>query len=154
MAKQKTAAERHEAMVKVERNERGKRLNALGQEIIDPTPMAPPIGWKPQPSMIENIRNMVRSELLARAAEADGKETFEEADDFDIEDDPADPNSPWENEFDPPVREIMEAGRRAIAEKQAAAAAAAVGGAGGTPPADVPRKPRKVVDRPDPPDEP
>lgn len=59
-----------------------------GAEQPDPTPMSPPIGYNRQPTMIEHIRNMVRSEELRRAAAAAGAETFDEADDFDVEDDP------------------------------------------------------------------
>lgn len=41
----------------------------------------------------------VRRELSNQAA-ADGQETFEEADDFDVDDEPADPTTPWELNFD------------------------------------------------------
>lgn len=80
-------------------------LTARGQERPDPRPMEPPIGFKKQPSLHERIREMVRSEQLRLAAEKAGAETFEEADDFDIEDD-LDIRSPyeipWEPNFDPP----------------------------------------------------
>ena len=62
-------------------------LDARGAEVLDPTPMAPPVGYRRQPSLAEQIREMVRSERLAAEVEAAGAETFEEADDFDIEDD-------------------------------------------------------------------
>lgn len=73
----------------------------------DPTPMQPPLGYKRQPSMVEHIRNMVRSEHLRLAAEQSGAETFEEADDFDIDDDLPEPSSAYEFEenFEPPVRQ-------------------------------------------------
>lgn len=76
-------------------------LNEKGQEILDPTPMAPPVGFIKQPSMIENIRNMVRSEYLRQATEKAGAESFEEADDFEV--DEFDPSSPYEEIFDPPI---------------------------------------------------
>lgn len=57
--------------------------------------MAPPVGYKPAPSLADQIREMVRSERLAREAAEAGYETFEEADDFDVGDD-FDPSSPWE----------------------------------------------------------
>lgn len=64
------------------------RLNESGQEILDGRPMAPPVGYKKQPSMMDNIREMVRSERLRMEVEAAGAETFEEANDFYVEDDP------------------------------------------------------------------
>lgn len=78
-----------------------KRLNEKGQEIPDPTPIAPPVGFKRQPSLSEQIRAMIRSEQLRQEAESAGYETFEEADDFDIPDDPIDPTTPYEAVFDP-----------------------------------------------------
>lgn len=65
-----------------------RRLTDDGKEKPNPVPMEPPIGYLKQPSMVENIRNMIRSEELRRAAEAAGAETFDEADDFDVPDDP------------------------------------------------------------------
>lgn len=91
----------------------------FGRELVDPTPMAPPIGYKKQPSMVEMVRNMVRSEHLAREAAMMGKETFEQADDFDIPDDPLDPSTPYENEFDPPVRELVKVGQEEVKRKEA-----------------------------------
>lgn len=67
-------------------DERGLTLD--GKELPDPTPMAPPVGFVKQPSMIENIRNMIRSEALRQAALETGHESFEDADDFDVPDDP------------------------------------------------------------------
>lgn len=68
-----------------------KLLNKLqrpnGSEMPDPVPMAPPIGWVKQPSMVEHMRALIRSESLRMAAEASGAETFEEADDFDVPED-------------------------------------------------------------------
>jgi len=74
-------------------------LNADGSENLDPQPMAPPVGFKPAPSLAEQIREMVRSEKLAREAAEAGFETFEESDDFDVGDD-FDPRTPYEEIFD------------------------------------------------------
>lgn len=63
----------------------------------DPTPMEPPIG-NPNVAEIDMFarhREMIRRELSAYAA-AQGMETFEEADDFDIADELPEPFSPWE----------------------------------------------------------
>lgn len=58
----------------------------LGNEALDPVPIAPPIGWFKQPSMFDQVRDMVRSEHMRLYAEAQGAETFEEASDFEVED--------------------------------------------------------------------
>ena len=86
-----------------------KGIGSDGHFVPDPIPMAPPIGYKKAPSMIEIVRDMVRSEKLAQAAAAAGHETFEEAEDFDVDDDPVQLKSGWENDFDPPIAEVKEA---------------------------------------------
>lgn len=75
-------------------------LTRDGRERPNPTPMAPPIGYKKQPSLIDTVRQMVRSEKLKAELEQQGLETPEEADDFDVGDD-YDPSSPYEHNFDP-----------------------------------------------------
>lgn len=100
-----------------------------GAEQPDPTPMAPPVGYNRQPTMIEHIRNMVRSEELRRAAAAAGAESFDEADDFDVEDDPF-PVSRFDAPDDlEPVSSLR--------EKMAAAEAAPVPPAKGKKPKDA-----------------
>lgn len=95
-----------------------------GKEFLDPTPMAPPLGYKQQPSMVDHIRNMIRSEKLRQEALDAGYETFEEADDFDVGDD-IDPHSPYEVDFEPEgVRQVREAVE--AAEKKAVEAAAKI----------------------------
>lgn len=97
------------------------QLNERGHEILDETPLAMPLGFKKPESLQSQIQRLVRNELSARAA-SEGHETFDEADDFDIEDDDYDPRSPWELGFDQgtaptPSRaraEIERAERRAI----------------------------------------
>lgn len=76
------------------------RRDALGRELLDPVPVAPPVGWFKQPSMFDQVRDMVRGEHLRMYAEAQGAETFDEANDFDVEDD-LHPVSPYEAEFEP-----------------------------------------------------
>lgn len=76
-------------------------LDSDGYEVLDPTPIAPPIGYKKSPSMFDLVRQQIRSEKLAQEAREQGLETFDEADDFDIPDDPVDPNTPFEEMFDP-----------------------------------------------------
>lgn len=103
----------------VEVNSKGKRQNVYGQELPDPTPMAPPVGYNRQPSLTEKIRSMIRSEALRQEALRAGAETFDEADDFNVDDDAElDPHSQWENDFDTPVTELR---HREQAERDAAA---------------------------------
>lgn len=73
-------------------------------EVPDPVPMEPPIGYTQPPDIMDMIKQMVRHELFNKALEAEGYETFEEADDFDIEDDPIDPLTPYERLFEPPSK--------------------------------------------------
>lgn len=76
-------------------------LDDRGREVLDDTPVAPPVGYKPTPSMIDHVRAMVRQELSRKASE-EGFETFEEADDFEVGDD-YEPSSPYEErELEPP----------------------------------------------------
>lgn len=90
-----------------------------GGEYPDPTPMAPPLGYKKQPSMVSLIRDMIASDNLRKAAEAAGMETFEEADDFDVDDPEGDmADSPHENEFDPPVSELLKEGAKAKRDRE------------------------------------
>lgn len=86
------------------------------REEPDPTPMAPPVGYKSAPSLAEQIREMVRSEKLAQELAAQGVETFEEADDFDVADD-YEVQSPWENEFDPPIKDMLKDGAAEVEKK-------------------------------------
>lgn len=74
-----------------------------GREMLSPMPMELPIGYKRTKPLEQQIREMVKSHLLAEAASKEGYETFEEAEDFDIPDDPIDPRTPYEAIFDPPV---------------------------------------------------
>lgn len=70
------------------------KLNDKGEEVLDNTPVAIPVRFQRVDSLTEQIRRVIREEA-SRRAEAAGFETFEEADDFYIEDD-YDPRSPHE----------------------------------------------------------
>lgn len=63
-------------------------------EKLDPTPAAIPLKFKRVESQADKMRRIIREEM-SRAAEDSGMESFEEADDFAIEDD-YDPRSPYE----------------------------------------------------------
>lgn len=79
---------------------------------------------------------MVRSERLKLEVEAQGQETFDEADDFDIGDD-FDPTSPYESDFDP-----MAAEDRAALSSQGKNVDAILG------PAPKPKKNKAAGDKP------
>lgn len=64
----------------------GRRINEKGQEVPDPTPVELPIGYKHPKTLDERIMAMVRNELSS-LAEKQGFESWEEANDFDMEDD-------------------------------------------------------------------
>lgn len=97
-----------------------KGLHPDGTQKLDPRPLAPPVGYKKHPSMVEIVRDMVRGERLRIAALEAGAETFEESEDFEVEDDYF-LESPWVNDFDPPIRELVEAGRQEVQRKHQAA---------------------------------
>lgn len=81
------------------------RHDKEGREHLDPTPMEPPLGYKKQQTLSDQIRNMI---YQSKMSEIDNSpETMEEADDFDMEDD-FDPHSRWENDFEPSIKELKE----------------------------------------------
>lgn len=121
------------------------RLQTVGgSEVPSEVPLAPPLGYIRQPTMVEHIRNMVRSEHLRLAAEAAGAESFEDADDFDIDDDPFPVSSSEVGDDLEPIASLREkeaAGRisaPAVAEPPpigGSASAPIVGAPAGIPPA-------------------
>lgn len=75
------------------------RLDGEGREIPDPNPMEIPAGMKRPETLAEQVQRLVRTSISNHAA-MNGMESFEEAEDFDIEED-FDPSTPYEVEFDP-----------------------------------------------------
>lgn len=73
--------------------------NENGHEVPDPTPVAMPAGFQRPPSIRDLLRAMVSTEL-SRQAEAEGYESFEEADDFNVGDDPEIMRSDYELDAD------------------------------------------------------
>lgn len=67
----------------------------------DPRPMAIPIGMERPESLQEKMRRLIRDEAVNMQLAQGGVETFEEADNFNIPDDPIDPSTPYEEDFDP-----------------------------------------------------
>lgn len=74
------------------------RHNENGEELLDPTPMQPPIGYKKTPSLFEQV---LQANRVAQLEQLRGlSETEDEADDFEIADDFV-PNSEYENDHVP-----------------------------------------------------
>lgn len=92
-------------------------LNEHGHEVLDSTPMAPPVGYQKQPSLFDTIRAQVRRELLL--GQDMDPESIDEADDFEIGDD-YDPQSRWENDNEPSIKELRARAAKAEAELKAA----------------------------------
>lgn len=76
-------------------------LDENGREIPDPIAVEVPAGFKRPETLQEQIRRLVRSEQFNQSVSEQGMETFEEAEDFEIDDDMFDPHSPYEEVFDP-----------------------------------------------------
>lgn len=106
-----------------------------GHELPNPQPLEPPLGFVPQETIFEQMRQMVLREMDNREEEL---ETEEEANDFDIGDD-FDPTSPWEIGFEPTrpwaetLREIQESVKRDVPDLPEPRDPSA-GGSGAAPP--------------------
>lgn len=115
--------------------------NERGWEIPDPTPVEVPLHWKRPPTLQDTIRQFIRTEM-SQQAQDQGAESFEEADDFEMDEEP-DPLSAYE------MREMQEerpAAREAPQEKSAAKgpndSAASPGDNGASPQGDlIPNEP-------------
>lgn len=75
--------------------------NDKGEEIPDPRPVALPVGITTPVPLGDRIRQLVLNEIVKRDLHAAGIETFDEADDFDVPDEPIDRMTPFEETFDP-----------------------------------------------------
>lgn len=67
-----------------------------GREVFNPIPMAPPVGYTPQPTLMEMLDQMVQRHLAVLHGDTVIDDTAEEADDFEIEDEIPDPFSVYE----------------------------------------------------------
>lgn len=106
MAKEKCFLELIPAVFDSDGVQVSSSLGNDGKEYPDPVPMAPPVGYTSPPNIMDLIRSMVRNQEVLRLQDEAGIDTFEEADDFDIEDDPLDPLTPYERVFEaPPARD-------------------------------------------------
>lgn len=76
-------------------------LDDQGREIPDPRPVEIPLGFDRPETLADQVRRLIRSEELRKLAESQEMETFEDSEDFDIDDEMFDPQSPYEEVFDP-----------------------------------------------------
>lgn len=93
-------------------------IGADGKEYPDPTPMAPPVGYKPQPDLLETIRSMVQAEhRMLRDLEL--QESEEEALDLDVDEDGEADSllATSEEPFDPVDAEARRRLRQALYER-------------------------------------
>lgn len=69
-----------------------------------------PVGAKIPETEAQRFARLLRNSEFARMVAAQGLETFEEADDFDVPDDLNPPNTPWEENFDHATVQAMHGG--------------------------------------------
>lgn len=74
-------------------------MNKNGREYVDPVPVEWPVGVSQPESLEQKMARMIRTSVSQLAA-ASGQESFEEADDFDVEDPDALPESVHELDDD------------------------------------------------------
>lgn len=117
--------------------DKSNRFSADNEEILNPTPVQPPLGYKPSLSLVEQIRQQVRAYKHLEDSEP---ETEEEADDFEIVDDPA-PESRWENDMIPSIKEAR---ARVRALEEAERRFAAPKGTAPSPPGPPPEVPSPI----------
>ncbi|UDN67831.1 hypothetical protein [robinz microvirus RP_142] len=117
-------------------------IGSDGREYPDPIPTAPPVGYKTPPTIMDMIKSMIHSEQLNQKAQAEGFDTFDEAEDFDIEDDPLDPHTEYEAVFDPPPNPLPDPVLPTTANP---AGTPAGGGSRDTPPPPA-SDPQKLLD--------
>lgn len=93
------------------------RLDEAGREIPDDTPIVLRVKNR-LVTNFDEIRAFMRREL-SDFAQARGQETLDEANDFDIEDDPIDPTTPWEEWGDEQAEQLQKVVKQRAEENQA-----------------------------------
>lgn len=92
------------------------KFNERGEELPDPTPVEVPAGFKKPESLTEQIRRLIRTEF-SKEAVAEGKESWEDANDFDVPEEDAEMHpTEYEVEMQP---EIVNDKRRVRPEESA-----------------------------------
>lgn len=82
------------SLVEYEEKLNARGLSLDGMFTPDPVPMAPPIGYVKQPSMMERIREMIATAAYENALKEQEDPSAQE--DFDVDDEPPLPFSPYE----------------------------------------------------------
>lgn len=77
----------------------GQFFNKSGEILPDDTPMNLELQLNPPLSLEERVSRLLHSRQLADLANSQGLESFEESEDFDVDDD-FDPQTPWEQDFE------------------------------------------------------
>lgn len=76
------------------------KLDDNGWEKLDDKPIEIPVGFERPLTMEEQVRRLMNVEYMRQRELGNSDfESPEDADDFDIEDDPIDPNTPYEDYF-------------------------------------------------------
>lgn len=79
-----------------------RALGAYGREELDTTPVAVPAGFKRPETLQEQIKRLIQQPGIGKALSGnDDAEDFDEANDFDVPDDPTEPVSEHEEFWDP-----------------------------------------------------
>lgn len=110
-------------------------LDRNGHEVPDSTPVARPVRISTRPSTLDELKQLLR--IVSREAEANGDETFEESEDFDVGDD-AEPFSRWEIPTDEQLEGFAEQLRQEKAQRAAVAAGVSPPGVPGRSNGDPP----------------
>jgi len=101
----------------------------------DPTPLAPPVGFKREPSLFELIQQKMLEHKVNQLQEELGAETPEEAEDFDVDEDGStEPASPYE--FERHEAELLAAYEKLRLHEARMEAKYGPGGVGGRPPTE------------------
>lgn len=79
----------------------GSGIGIDGKEYPDPVPNKPAVTLRQQASVLNQIKDFVHSERLRQLADAEGFDTEEEANDFEVEDEFIPDPTPYEKEFFP-----------------------------------------------------
>lgn len=77
----------------------GKKYNAAGEELMDPTPVALPMHFRRPESINDMMKRLIKTHL-SKAAAAENSESFEEADDFNVEGEEKEPTTPYEDDLE------------------------------------------------------
>lgn len=127
--KERPASSKQRYLIEPRFDEAGNQISSgilyNGQEAPDGVPMAPPIGYEAPTQLEQLIEQLIRRRDFNAAVAAAGSETFEEADDFDVDEEDYDPRfgeTIYEKYFEAKSkRAAQQAARQAEANRTASA---------------------------------